>query len=82
MLGYATQRFELGDSGYRERFEESMQGHASPEAVQRYFEAQSLVDETMAYSLQLLATGRFHFVIAGNFHTNYASGIVAALKRY
>lgn len=71
--------FEMGGSGYRERFEAAMAGHASPEQLERYFEAQCLTDDVLAYQL-LLPRVRFRALVAGSFHSDYADGVVARLR--
>ncbi|MFN9066786.1 MAG: ChaN family lipoprotein, partial [Bdellovibrionales bacterium] len=43
--------FSLGRDSYRERFQQAMGGHVNPEAIDRYFAAQSIWDDTMAWRL-------------------------------
>jgi uncharacterized iron-regulated protein len=70
--------FTLGNAAYFERFQEVMSGHISKEALQRFFEAQSVWDETMAWTAteylkedpkQILV------IIVGDFHAVYGGGL-------
>ncbi len=73
------QGFEMGGSGYFERFAEAMQGHTPPEKIQNYFEAQCLTDDVMAF--HIAESGIEHrFLVAGSFHSDYSDGVVARLK--
>jgi uncharacterized iron-regulated protein len=71
--------FALGGVGYRERFEAVMTGgHASPEQVGRYFEAQSLTDAVMADAL-MQGAAAFRVLVTGSFHSDYFDGVFARL---
>ncbi|MGK5088903.1 ChaN family lipoprotein [Bdellovibrionota bacterium FG-2] len=77
--------FEMGGANYYARFEEAMGGgHATPDQVQRYFIAQCLTDDVIAYHLlNDLPDGRpveKRFLIEGSFHTDYLDGTVARIK--
>ncbi len=72
--------FRMGGAGYRERFEEAMGGHATPDQMDRYFDAQCLTDDVMAYQMLGLSAYPRKFLVAGSFHTDYQDGTVARLK--
>lgn len=79
-------QFELGRDIYYERFQEIMSGGAHPlppAALKRYFEAQSLWDDTMAWQVK---NWRERFpqddivIIVGDFHASYGGGLADRLK--
>lgn len=75
--------FTLGNAGYRARFSETMQGHVPEVAIQRYFEAQSVWDEVMAYeTTQFLRAHPDHVfvIIVGDFHAAYGGGLPDRLR--
>lgn len=77
--------FTLGQERYFKRFKEIMTGggHSLPdEKLLRYFQAQSLWDETMAYqSLKAMKPELGPFVIiVGSFHVEYKLGLPARLS--
>lgn len=72
--------YERGDCSYFQRFEEAMANHIPPDKLDRYFEAQSLTDDVMAYAMIEDSQSPLKFLIAGHFHTDYSSGVVARLK--
>jgi len=75
--------FTLGNDLYKERFTETMSGHASAEAINRYFEAQSAWDETMAdTAARFLKEHPDHLlvVIVGDFHIAYGGGLPDRLR--
>lgn len=71
--------FEMGSQGYFDRFTEVMSGHATPEKIHRYFEAQCLTDDVMAYHLIQDSRSSRRFMIAGSFHTDFRDAAVARL---
>lgn len=72
--------FEMGSVGYRERFETAMSGgHATPEQMDRYFEAQCLTDDVLAFEL-LKPRVAFRALVVGSFHSDYQDGVVARLR--
>lgn len=72
--------FEMGGPGYRERFEVAMgDGHATPEQIDRYFEAQCLTDDVLAYQL-LQSRVRFRALVVGSFHADYFDGVAARIR--
>jgi uncharacterized iron-regulated protein len=73
--------FEMGGPGYRERFEAVMSagGHATPEQIERYFEAQCLTDDVLAHEL-LRSRVSFRALVVGSFHSDYFDGVIARLK--
>ncbi len=76
-------QFELGRESYKKRFTDMMAGHVpTPEAMQRYFETQSLWDDTMAWqvaSLPLTLQDTI-VVIVGQFHVEYGGGLPHRLQ--
>jgi uncharacterized iron-regulated protein len=75
--------FQLGNQKYFERFEDVMAGHVSPEALLRYFEAQSVWDDTMAnQSARFLATHPEQrlVILVGDFHAQYGGGLPDRLR--
>lgn len=73
----------LGSAEYFERFKLTMQDHVPAQAIQRYFEAQSVWDETMAWvTTEYL---RQHpeqvvVIIVGDFHASYGGGLPDRLR--
>lgn len=73
---------QLGNSRYKERFIERMDGHVKdPAAMTRYFEAQSLWDETIAWkACEVIASSdKTLVVIIGQFHVEYNDGLIERL---
>ena len=66
---------KMGRESYKDRFREQMGGHVKEEALQRYFEAQSVWDETMAWKLAMLSTRNTKVVVVGEFHVQYGGGL-------
>ena len=78
--GVVPPDFEMGGSFYRERFDAVMGGgHAAPEKMQRYFEAQCLTDDVMAFEL-LRGAFDFRIMVNGSFHSDYFDAAVARLR--
>jgi uncharacterized iron-regulated protein len=76
--------FALGRDSYRARFESLMAGHvATKEAMQRYFEAQSVWDETMAWKLSeaYITPNDTMVVIVGQFHIEFGGGLPFQYQR-
>lgn len=83
--------FQIGRASYQKRFADLMSGHVtSPEAMGRYFEAQSVWDETMAWQILNIANSTQDketlVVTVGQFHIEYGGGLpyqlqVRGLKR-
>ena len=76
-------QFTLGRDSYRKRFHEAMGDHVSPEAFERYFAAQSIWDDTMAWKLSQIRQRdpqAVIVVIVGEFHTQYGGGLADRLK--
>jgi uncharacterized iron-regulated protein len=77
--------WEEGRPEYRERFADAMGGHGTKESLDRYFWAQSLWDDTMAWRVREY---RSHsslgalMVIVGRFHVEYGHGLASRLERY
>ena len=71
--------FQLGRAEYFERFVEAAKDHVpTEEARQRYFEAQSIWDETMAYNaLEALKAdpNQVLVIVVGEFHIQYGGGL-------
>lgn len=75
--------FQLGRAEYRERFEKVMGGHVAADAVERYFAAQSVWDETMAWtSAEFLASHPSHclVIVVGDFHAQFGGGLPDRLR--
>lgn len=75
--------FQRGSPAYFERFQELMGGHIKPEALERYFLAQSIWDDTMAERLlraQRDVPGQTLVVVVGDFHVMYDGGLPDRLK--
>lgn len=72
--------FDYGTPGYFERFQEIMQGHATPEQVKNYYASQCVVDDVMAYHLLKDSNQDLAFLIAGSFHTDFYDGAVNRMK--
>lgn len=71
-------QFQLGRESYKKRFTDLMAGHVSnPEAMQRYFEAQSVWDDTMAWKLAEVpvALEDTIVVVVGQFHVEFGGGL-------
>jgi uncharacterized iron-regulated protein len=76
-------QFVLGRDSYRKRFQQVMGGHVSPEAFEKYFAAQSIWDDTMAWKLSQIRQAypqAVIVVIVGEFHTQYGGGLADRLK--
>lgn len=75
--------YERGGTEYFERFAATMSGHVPADAIERYFWAQSLWDDTMAWRA---ATGRIPgqilTIVVGQFHAEFGHGLPARLRRY
>lgn len=75
--------FTLGSQKYFDRFKEIMGEHVTPEQLERYFAAQSVWDETMAWSAEQYVVqnpNRILVIIVGDFHNAYYLGLPARLK--
>lgn len=73
----------LGNQKYFERFQTVMGNHVPPDAVARYFEAQSTWDDTMAWqAAEFLRTHpeQVLVIIVGEFHVQYGGGLPDRLK--
>lgn len=66
---------ELGRPDYFERFRNEMGGHVKDQALRRYFEAQSVWDDTMAWQLARYQGAQTKVVIVGEFHVRYGGGL-------
>lgn len=76
--------WERGNDSYFERFSDIMKEHAPPAAIERYFWAQSLWDDTMTW--KALEHQREHpehvlVIIVGEFHVLYGGGLPYELKK-
>lgn len=77
--------FQLGRESYRKRFIELLGGEhfADPQVAQRYFEAQSVWDDTMAWKIQNILVQNPQavvVVIVGEFHVQYGGGLPDRLR--
>lgn len=66
---------ELGRSEYFERFRDLMGGHVDEKALIRYFQAQSVWDDTMAWQLAGHRSSKTQVVVVGEFHVQYGGGL-------
>ncbi len=77
-------QFTLGNDLYKKRFLASMGSHLpSPEAGERYFAAQSIWDDTMAWrASEFLAThpDQVLVIVVGEFHVQYGGGLPARIR--
>ena len=77
-------QLQLGRDSYKKRFSDLMSGHVtSPEAMQKYFESQSLWDDTMAWQISTLPVALTDTVviIVGQFHIEYGGGLPFQLQQ-
>ncbi len=72
--------FAHGGPLYFERFAAAMSGHASPEQIRNYYDAQCLTDDVMALHLAGDSSGAIAFLVAGSFHGDYFDGTAARLR--
>ncbi len=75
--------FELGGANYKERFVERMSGHVKdPEAMNRYFETQSVWDDTMAWKTCQGADSSDNtmVIVVGQFHVEYGDGLIHRIQ--
>lgn len=72
--------FKMGGANYLERFTQTMQGHATPDQITKYFAAQSLVDDVSAYHLTNDSSVDLKFLVIGAFHSQYNDGVVQRIK--
>lgn len=77
-------QFSRGSDPYFERFKAAMGGHLpSPEATERYFMAQSLWDDTMAWQAQKALQkdpAQVLVIVVGEFHVQYGGGLPDRLR--
>lgn len=74
--------FEIGNEAYFKRFINAIGHLPSPDAGKRYFTAQSIWDDTMAWRVSLaLETDSDHtmVIIVGEFHVQYGGGLPSRL---
>ncbi len=76
--------FQLGRASYRKRFDLVMAPHVpSKQAMDNYFAAQSVWDDTMAWqTAEFLSKNPNHVfvIIVGEFHVQYGGGLADRLK--
>jgi uncharacterized iron-regulated protein len=84
-LQFMPPLFQIGNLNYFERFKEIMSGGHLPEnALERYFEAQSTWDDTMAWQAsEFLKSNpdQVLVIIVGEFHVQYGGGLTDRLKK-
>jgi len=71
--------FKLGNAMYFERFVEAVP-HLPPGASERYFAAQSIWDDTMAWKAGQAAQEHTLVIVVGEFHVQYGGGLPDRLK--
>ncbi len=77
--------FERGGADYFQRFRAAMIGHVKEEKIERYFMAQSLWDDTMAWRVGQAHpedSDQIFVVIVGEFHVEHGLGLPARLARH
>jgi uncharacterized iron-regulated protein len=72
--------FTLGRTEYFDRFRDFMGGHVDEAALGRYFEAQSVWDDTMAWQLLVKRSSNTQVVVVGEFHVQYGGGLPDRLR--
>lgn len=75
--------FSLGRYSYRERFLAMMPHLPTPEAGERYFAAQSIWDDTMAWRAEEFMArhpGQTLVIVVGEFHVQYGGGLPNRLR--
>lgn len=74
--------WERGGPQYFERFEATMKGHVPAQAIERYFWAQSLWDDTMAWrAIEGHHPDQVLTLVVGQFHAEFGHGLPARLRR-
>ena len=74
--------WERGSDAYFARFSDAMGGHVDPAGLERYFWAQCLRDDTMAWqAVQALTPHSFMTIVVGAFHVEFGHGLPARLIR-
>ncbi len=77
-------QFQVGGAQYRKRFDHLMSGHvASAAAMDNYFTAHCVWDDTMAWqTTEFLASHPDHVfvIVVGEFHVQYGGGLPARLR--
>ncbi|MGZ3745264.1 MAG: ChaN family lipoprotein [Pseudobdellovibrionaceae bacterium] len=76
-------KFKLGRKSYRERFVEKMKGHVEgKKAMQRYFETQSVWDDTMAWKVCEAKAQSDHtlVLVVGQFHVEYGDSLIHRIR--
>lgn len=82
-LSLLPPQFEMGNANYFERFESTMKGHVPEEAILKYFTAQSLWDDTMAWkSLEAMRNNpeQTLVIMVGDFHAAWGHGLASRLR--
>lgn len=76
--------FQLGRASYKKRFSEMMGAHLpDPTAIDRYFAAQSVWDDTMAWratDLMSRKPDQTLVIVVGEFHAQYGGGLPDRLR--
>tara|TARA_B100001248_G_scaffold262427_1_gene258354 strand:+ start:8916 stop:9779 length:864 start_codon:yes stop_codon:yes gene_type:complete len=78
--------FVMGNDAYFERFKAAMGDHGSqyPDMLWRYFQAQSVWDDTMAWQTQVYMNQnpeQVFVIIVGDFHVQYGGGLPDRLQQ-
>lgn len=77
-------RWDWGSTTYFERFRDAIKDHAPPDAIDRYFWAQSLWDDTMAWKAIEARNAQpegILVIIVGAFHVEFGDGLPAELRK-
>jgi uncharacterized iron-regulated protein len=76
-------QFTLGNANYKQRFVESVPHAMPPEKMDKFFEAQSLWDDTMAWNAQQFISqhpDQVLVIVVGEFHVQYGGGLPDRLR--
>ncbi|MEY4616915.1 MAG: hypothetical protein RJB66_1875 [Pseudomonadota bacterium] len=72
--------FAVGSLNYHQRFKEIMAGHGDAAKIEKYYLAQCLTDDVMAYQIEKNQKTKKHFLITGSFHMEFNDGVVERLR--
>lgn len=75
---------EIGNPGYLRRFSEIMGGHVPEASLNRYFQAQSTWDDTMAFQTTEFLKAhpdQVLVIVVGEFHVQYGGGLPDRLRQ-
>jgi uncharacterized iron-regulated protein len=82
-LALLPPNFQVGNVAYKTRFAETVPHNLPPDALERYFTAQSIWDDTMAYHAKLFLDQhpeQILVIVVGEFHVQYGGGLPDRLR--